>query len=209
MLPVSPEIKLHKYVPLNVSNNDMSKKVLLITFIILLFVTLLFLSIVSLIQNHHQVDTVSVPPTPISTEPSPTSSTSTVFASLSMQRTATGITVMVDTDNKDITAAQIKLSYDPTVLTNVQVSQGNFFSKPFVLSNKIDKVNGEIFYAVAITPSSVPQRGKGIIVNITFDVVPGVKSSTTLHFLPATKITSIGIDQSVIQKATDLTFPLQ
>lgn len=129
------------------------------------------------------------------------------FASLSFVRNAAHVDVYIDTAGKTITAAQLSIAYDPVILQNMQLTQGPFFSNALTLKNTIDQQNGKIFYAVALAPNQSPLTGKGIVASLSFSLNQGVKSTTTLQFLPQTKATTQDIDQSIIKHMENLTFP--
>src|SRR5579859_1154869 len=78
------------------------------------------------------------------------------------------VNVVVDAANHPISGVQLQMNYDTRVLTNVQIQKGTFFSNPVELMNSIDQTNGIIQYAIAMSPTSAPQQGKGIVATITY-----------------------------------------
>lgn len=112
--------------------------------------------------------------------------------------TISTITVGIDTQEDEVIAVQLALSYDPHILTNLTMTPGTFFGKPVILANKINQEKGTIFYAVAIAPTGKPVKGKGIIATISF--TPNTKGTTLtqLTFLKNTLVTGKGSNTSVL-----------
>jgi hypothetical protein len=74
-----------------------------------------------------------------------------------------------------------------------------------VLLKNIDYTEGTMFYAAVIPPTGQPVQGTGEVAVITFNFNQGAINPTTLQFLPKTKVTAKGIEDSVLQKATGIT----
>jgi hypothetical protein len=109
--------------------------------------------------------------------------------------------VSIDTGGDKVTAAQLELSYDPKVLTNVQIKPGTFIQNPVVLLKKVDEANGRISLAIGIPLGQAAPTGTGTVATITFDEIPTATGSTILNFLPKTAVTAIGIAQSVLKES--------
>ncbi len=145
-------------------------------------------------------------PTPI---PATSQSKNAPTSVLSLKKQSdTSIAVLLDTGNKVVSAAQIELSYDTQVLTNVTVTPGTFFDNSLTLINTVDPKTGTIFFASAVSPYGKQKTGKGILGIINFTVLPGITNQTSFSFLPRTKITSEGIDVSVLKDTKDITIPI-
>lgn len=126
-------------------------------------------------------------------------------AVLSFQKqSATSTAIFVDTRNKPVSAVQLAISFDPSILGNVSIKPGNFFNQALVLINKIDYTTGTIFYAAVVPPNAVPQQGKGVVAWLTYEFAQGSINPTSLQFLPNTKITARGIDNSVLKEASSI-----
>ncbi|MBI3070341.1 MAG: hypothetical protein HYY87_03500 [Candidatus Levybacteria bacterium] len=78
------------------------------------------------------------------------------------------VDVAVDTGNNALTAVQLELSYDPTVITSIKLKPASFFPNPVVLLENIDAKNGKISYALGIAPIDNPQKGQGAVVTVSF-----------------------------------------
>lgn len=116
------------------------------------------------------------------------------------------IEVIVDSATNELTAVQLEISYDPEVITNIQIAPGPFFPKPLTLLNSIDAENGRVTYALGITPAQTPVQGTGVVAELTFQVVPGsVGQETMIDLLPKTLVTQQGAGQSVLMSTTGTT----
>jgi len=150
-------------------------------------------------------------PTPITKQP-----TSPTYAHTSLRLTPPANTpalpntystdVSITTGGDKITAAQLELSYDPKVLTNVQIKPGTFIKNPVVLLKKVDQTNGRISLAIGIPLGQAAPTGQGTIATITFDEISTATGSTILDFLPKTAVTAQGIAQSVLKTSTGSLF---
>jgi len=115
------------------------------------------------------------------------------------------VDVNIDASTNKVTAVQLELTYDPTVLTNVKVTSGPLFPNPAVLINKNDTKTGRITYAFGITPNGKTVQGTGSVATISFTArnVSGKQSAITL--LPETLVTAQGVASSVLKSATGTT----
>src|SRR5258708_9705646 len=111
-------------------------------------------------------------PTPI---PATSQSKNAPTSVLSLKKQSdTSIAVLLDTGNKVVSAAQIELSYDTQVLTNVTVTPGTFFDNSLTLINTVDPKTGTIFFASSVSPYGKQKTGKYIYLLINFTVLPGI-----------------------------------
>ncbi len=150
-------------------------------------------------------------PTPVTEKP-----TSPTYAHTSLKLTPPKNTpslpstystdVTITTNGDKVTAAQLELSYDPKVLTNVDIKPGTFIKNPVVLLKKVDQANGRISLAIGIPLGQNGLAGKGIVATITFNEVPTATGSTILDFLPKTAVTAEGVAQSVLKSSTGSLF---
>ncbi len=119
--------------------------------------------------------------------------------------TPSSVDVKINTTSNTVSGVQIELAYDPTVIQNVQVKQGTFFPQAMPLINNIDKTNGRISYALVIPINTNGVKGTGTVAIITYTKVLGVNKNIVLTFLPKTKVTQLGILDSVLDTTTNLT----
>jgi hypothetical protein len=111
--------------------------------------------------------------------------------------------VTIDASDNDVTAIQLEIGYDPTVLSNVKVTPGTLIQNPAVLIDKNDPQAGRYTYAFGITPNGTPIKGTGTAATITFTVKAGaVAKQTQLGLLPTSLVTARGVANSVMKSAT-------
>ena len=145
-------------------------------------------------------------PTPTTeTTAYPTTDPALIASSLSFNRYDSAVDVTIDTGIDSVSGVQLKIAYDPKVLTNVKVVPGSFFPNGTVLQNDVDITKGIISYAFAINPGMQGQKGKGQVVTITYTAVP--QTATDMVFLSDTKVTSQGVNTSVLNKTATVTVP--
>jgi hypothetical protein len=135
---------------------------------------------------------------------------STPLIDITRGTTAQAVDIMVDAKDKSVAGAQVELTYDPTVITNVTLTPlvpNQFFGKnPIVLINSVDKTQGRISYAISISLNDSEKTGRGSIGQLSFTVnkFSGVPS-TRITFLPKSAVTTQATKFSVL----DTTTPLQ
>lgn len=84
---------------------------------------------------------------------------------------------------------QLELAYDPTLLSNVTITPGNFFSNPVTLLQIIDANSGRISYVLS-TDQKI-KTAKGTVANIHF--TPTARAGTTeISFQQKTMVRSDG-----------------
>ena len=148
-------------------------------------------------------------PTPVVTKPYADLSFSIDPLDVSKSTTTQSIDILVDTNNKPVSGAQVELSYDPKVLTNVTLTpplQNPFFgASPEILINSVDPTQGRISYAVAIANNDSQKTGKGIVATLNFTVnkFAGVPF-TQITFLPKSAVTAFSSQASVLNRSTPL-----
>lgn len=111
------------------------------------------------------------------------------------------VDVLIDTSENDVTAVQLELSYDPEVLSNVQVSTGSLFTGGTELIDENDTETGRYTYAFGITPAQEPVEGTGVVATITFTAAASAQPSQ-LTLLPSTLVTAQGVASSVLRSST-------
>lgn len=116
------------------------------------------------------------------------------------------IPIIINTGRNLVTGAQLELFFDPKIITNVSIQQGNFFLKPVVLLNNIDKESGRISYALGISPEDSGREGEGIVATLTFKTNVLSPTPTTISFLPKTLVTAEGVEQSVLKSTRPTQF---
>lgn len=184
----------------------MSKKTLsLIIGLLLLTIALLTIALTS----NNAVPTLStkkiahsITPTPVAQSTLSLSPANLVVNPLIASRSA--LNINIDASN-DVTGVQMELSFDPSLLKNVNIVPGNFFTNPLVLLKNINQKDGRVLYILAITPSQEPRKGTGTVATLTFTpnafATGSANKITEVKFLPKTVITARGIGASVLKSA--------
>ena len=139
-------------------------------------------------------------PTPISQKVSE-EALATAYMKLAVV-SPTSVVVFIDPKDEVVSAVQVQLQYDPEVLESIDITPGTLIPDALILTKKIDPTKGTIFFAIAVRPNTPPLITKGTLATVSFQKKS--LETTKISFLPLTKITSFGIDQSVLQSATDV-----
>jgi hypothetical protein len=114
--------------------------------------------------------------------------------------------VQITTGNK-VTGADLEITYNPKIITGVDIKPGTFLTSPIVLFKKIDQTSGIISYTLGLNPGKKAPSGKGVIATITFSTVYGTTATQTpINFLPKTEITAVGYQQSVLKQSAGVLF---
>lgn len=148
-------------------------------------------------------------PTKVASGPTPTVNPAHTKLSISVASAGAllknpPLDVLIDSNGDNSTGVQLELAFDPTVMTNVRLTPGTFYTDPFALINNIDQKNGRVSYAVAIKPNGNPVNGRGIVATIYYDLKPGAtKDQVAITFLPKSKATAEGVAPSVLLQTTD------
>ena len=181
------------------------KTLALISGLVLVTVVLFIIAL----RAGQQQQAPSVPQTtPMAQQPSPANPAHTVLALAPNPLTvAPGqqgkVDVTIDTeDNEDISAIQLELGYDPTIVSNVTVTHGTLFPSTVVIFNNNDPKSGRYTYAFGMTPNSQTVKGKGVVATVTFTTSAAANGkSTQIGLLPTTLVTARGIANSVLKSA--------
>ncbi|MCL4354549.1 hypothetical protein M1349_03740 [Patescibacteria group bacterium] len=117
--------------------------------------------------------------------------------------------LVVDTGTNKVTGVQMEATFDPKVISNIQITNptDSLFpdSDSIVLFKDIDYQLGRISYAVGITPNSEPKTGVGKVATITFSVNPvAATQSTSIGFLEKSMVSELDTKQSVLKESTPL-----
>lgn len=115
--------------------------------------------------------------------------------------TQSAVNVHINTKKNKVTAVQLELSYDPTLLSDVNIVPGPFFTERTELLKEIK--NGTILYSLGVTPGMPGKKGKGIIATVTFRMDTGDSTITPIAFLPKTMVTAEGESFSVLKSAKE------
>ncbi|HSW89228.1 MAG TPA: cohesin domain-containing protein [Candidatus Saccharimonadales bacterium] len=112
----------------------------------------------------------------------------------------------IKTNKQPISGVQLAIAYDPKVLQNVSITPGDFFDHPVILQNAVDATNGIVYYTLAINPNSAQISGEGTVAVLHYTGL-AAGNSTKVSFLPQTKVTSQGVNDSVLKQANAIQLP--
>lgn len=174
----------------------MSKQTLLLILALLAITAMLFYVALKQ-QAPAPVTQVAIP------TPTPIAQTQLNFGTLLSTPSALGkitysLPVTISTGTNKVTAVQLELQYDPSVINTVAVAPGPFLANPVILLNKIDQKNGRVSYALGISPQDSGKLGSGNVAILTFETLVQTPTQTTIQFLPKSLVTAEGIIQSVL-----------
>jgi len=190
----------------------MSKPTLILIIILFLFTGGLL--ILALNKSLYKPTQIIQPPTP-SIKPLPTSNvavaesdsavaeTSLLFGSLEIASSSGkpktySLPIIINTGTNKVTAVQLELSFDPNILTNVNITPSTFFKNPNVIINKINTDIGRISYALTKNASESARQEAGTIATLTFE--SRISSAPSIiTFLSRTFVTAQGLESSALK----------
>jgi hypothetical protein len=119
--------------------------------------------------------------------------------------------LMLNSGENNVMGAQIELSYDPKVLTNVRIVSPTIPDESFfgasanfvVLDNSVKQNEGRISYVIAMSPNSEPKVGVGSLATLTFNKIG--TAPTTITFLEKSNVQQLDTVASVLKEAQAIT----
>ncbi len=180
----------------NVKKNKLNKTWLLVAGLVMLTVVLLVVSLTS--KNYSPLRST---PKNVKVDFAHTS----LVISEDVRQTPNGkyeTDVIINTNEDEISGAQIELSFDPKALTSIDVTPGSFIKSPTVLIKTIDTKTGVIRYAIAIKPGDKMVKGTGTIATISFNKEGA--SPTSINFLPQSQVSTTSHNQSLLKETTSV-----
>jgi hypothetical protein len=117
------------------------------------------------------------------------------------------VEVTIDTSDNPVTAIQLELLYDPTMITNLKATPGPMFANPGLLFPKNDPKTGRMTLMVGIQPGqkNKPVSGQGVAVVLTFTARGTAGQQSQISVLPNSLATARGVAKSVLKEATGTT----
>lgn len=115
------------------------------------------------------------------------------------------LNIIITAEEDMVTAAQLEITYDPKVLSNVAILPGTFFVNPLQLIKNVDRTKGKIVYAVGVSPTAAAQKGAGIVATITFTANLATGEKTDISFSPKTLVTAEGVRTSILKEVLGTT----
>lgn len=121
----------------------------------------------------------------------------------------TSITIFAHSEMTSPTLIQFEISYDPTILTNMTVSSGDFFINPNVLLQNINANTGRISYAIERLPDQTNDKREGAVAILNFIPNPNlVKNQTNISFLPKTIVRGKS-EENILKQTQNATILIQ
>jgi hypothetical protein len=112
--------------------------------------------------------------------------------------------VEITTGSNKVNGVDIRLSYDPRALANVDIKPGTFFTGPVVLLKKVNIAQATVTYTLAVNPSQKSANGKGTVAVLSFSRIDSTLP-IQINFLPQTEVTAVGYVSSVLNTSTGVT----
>lgn len=100
--------------------------------------------------------------------------------------------IVLEITGKAPTLVQFEISYNPNVITNVEIVPGDLFVNPTVVLNMVNPRIGRISYAIQPSKDQNLDNRSGKVALIKFIPLSGIQHTTTLSFLPKTVIREQG-----------------
>lgn len=97
--------------------------------------------------------------------------------------------ILIDSKGEKPTLIQMELAYDPSAISSVTITPGDFYQNPNILLKKVNKNNGRISYAISPLAGSEDQTGSQVVA--TVKIIPSqtaTRRESELTFLPKTII---------------------
>lgn len=187
----------------------MPKKTTILIIILAIITGILIFVAVRTDQSQEKKVTSVASPTPVIIKPYAMLSFSTKFLDASKGIASQKVDIILDTNGKSVAGAQVELTYDPKVLTNVSLTPlvpGQLFgTNPIVLINNVDPSQGRISYAITISPNDTEKIGKASIGLLSFTVNRFANTpATNITFLPKSAVTTQKTKFSVLESTTPI-----
>jgi hypothetical protein len=111
--------------------------------------------------------------------------------------------IVIDTGENTVKFVQIKLSYNPIILYDMQIKKDLLFSQADVLNTYRDDHLGTITYILNFSKKISGFHGKGNIAEISFKTHLANNESTNLSFTRETMVSDATSPQSILKKVID------
>ena len=182
-----------------------------------LVIGLIVLTVILLLIAFNTGKKQSTTPQPAGTasmSPAPTIPAYTVLSfaknPVPVSGTTGSVDIVIDTDQNEVNAIQLEIAYDPSILSNVNITANGLFANPLQLLKQIDPETGRITFEYAVPPSQKSVKGKGTVATMTFTKAAGsTATSTEIQLLPDSLATAVGVSGSVLKSTDNTTIQFQ
>ncbi len=183
------------------------KKGLHIKTLVLIFILTLAalgLTMMAIMNKPNNSPTAQVTATPTPALANPVQTTLTVSSSPVRLSTPSAFStdIVINTGQDLVNKVQLELSYDPKVLTKVDINPGTFFTNPQILLKTLDPTNGRISFALGVQNGQSGILGQGVIATLNFSLVANA-ASASVSLLPKTQVTADGYSVSVLKSTAN------
>lgn len=187
------------------------------TTILIIILTIVTAGLVFLaIKSEQKIPSLSQTSTPKTQPASKVEKTSTLFFAPSSLNASSGSStlqttdIMINTGKDSVTGVQIELSYDPKILSNVQIASpvaDSFFgTSSIVLFKEVNQELGRISFASGIAPQETPKSGVGKVATLTFTAAKPLASDTAMiKFVDKSMVSHANTQESVLKETIPLT----
>jgi len=110
--------------------------------------------------------------------------------------------ITINTGQDPVNKVQLEISYDPKILTKVDITPGPFFTDPQIFIKNIDMVNGRISFAFGVQNEESGILGQGILAKLSFTAIQK-NATASVALLPKTKVSADGYSESVLKSTVD------
>ena len=176
------------------------KTVVLIVILALIAVSLVYVAFLSkdaplkqIVQRSQQQEESNLADTSLSIDQSTKDEESNNYYSI----------VNIDSGKNSVIGVQLELYYDPSLITNVNVTPLDFFPQAVEVLKKIDQQNGRISYAITVSPGEASVKGQGQLVKINYTPIGNDGISGVINFLPKTEVSGDTTAGSLLKLTSD------
>ncbi|MBI2621813.1 MAG: hypothetical protein HYW63_04200 [Candidatus Levybacteria bacterium] len=177
----------------SIKNSSLNKTWLLVSVLVILTIVLLVLSL-----NSKNVTRTSTETENIETDFRHTALSISEEVRRSSPSGTYEVDINIDTKNNEVTGVQLELTFDPKILTRVDIKEGEFIIDPTILIKDINTESGRITFALVNKPGQKAVKGEGVVAVFSFSKIS--PAETEINFLPHTAVSAPGINQSVLKE---------
>lgn len=108
--------------------------------------------------------------------------------------------ILIDTGENTINFVQIKLSFNPKVISELSFARGSIFKNDDVLQNHMDTEKGTATFIIALPKNHNGIKGRQVIATVSFKTILRDGDTTPLSFKEETLVTSDQYTSSVLKQ---------
>ena len=172
--------------------------------LLIIGLTLLTVLLVMVALSPKQTITPSSPTPKTVVNPADTTLSMTQASSSATTTGTQSVNINIDTGKNKVNAVQFELSYDPTVITNVDIVSGPFLDKTLEAYKKVDTINGRVSFDLVMPIGGSTYNGTGVAAVVSYTPLSATKP-VEIKFLPKTVVTALGFSATAIKSSTDFT----